>query len=238
MRLAGKQKPPCCGQAARGLGKKRDVNNPAISHGAAQAGLPAMPVCHDCRFIKPVRATEKIRKQCPVVCSLTGEAIKQDDPACGHFQQGGTGHDHRPETRFCLTEYARSCMVKVPNQSRRSQCLTRAPHGEKVGSFCFRCRKIFNEISPYRRERRSAWRERAAALIEPGSLRSRLFLCLKPLNQSGGVMPNTSTFNIATADPLLCNDMQLRTLDAVMQCSSNALQTMLDPEAAKGAPHE
>ncbi len=35
-RMAGKQKPPCCGQAARGLGKKRDVNNPAITSGAAQ----------------------------------------------------------------------------------------------------------------------------------------------------------------------------------------------------------
>ncbi len=175
--MAGKRTAHGCGAAARGLCKKRDGNENAMPGTAAQGGLPAMPVCHDCRFIKPVRATEKIRKQCPVACSLTGEAIKQDDPACGHFQQSGTGHDHRPETRFCLTEHACSCMVEIPNYARPSRGLTPSPKGENIGFFRF-CRNILQEISLYRRGHRSAWRERAAALHKPGSLCSRLFLCL------------------------------------------------------------
>ncbi len=86
-----------------------------------------------------------------------------------------------------LTAAAFLGMVKVPNHLRSSRDLTRAPHGEKIGVFCFRCRNVLQEISTYRREHRSAWRERAAALSEPGSLCSRLFLCLyKPSNHLGG----------------------------------------------------
>ncbi len=50
-------------------------------------------------------------------------------------------------------------------------------------------------------------------------------------------MPVECRYGCAHMINLLCNDMQIRALDAVRQCSSNALQAMLDAEA-KGAGHD
>ena len=86
-----------------------------------------------------------------------------------------------------LTEHAPSVMVKAPNLVRRSQCLTRAPHGEKVGFFRF-CRKILQEISSYRRERRSGIREDRRLYKGRGVCASAFFVfrALKTPNLVGG----------------------------------------------------
>ena len=69
-------------------------------------------------------------------------------------------------------------IVGLPKLVRRGRCLPLSPRGEKSGFFHF-CRNYpFAGISQYRRECRSAWRERAAALQVPGSLYFRLFSCL------------------------------------------------------------
>lgn len=118
------------------------------------------------------------------------EKARGDCRRLGNSRAKEIEHEHFTYRRCCWQPFLsfRRCqgltfkrfagIVGLPKHIRHSRCLVRAPHGAKVGFFYF-CRNYpFAGISQYRRECRSAWRERAAALCVPGSLYFRLFSCL------------------------------------------------------------
>ncbi len=83
--------------------------------------------------------------------------------------------------------------LEAPNSKRSSRGLTHAPHGEKIGSFCFCQKNILNWISSYRRRRRSGIREDRRLFRGRGVCASAFFCALKTLNSKGGIMPKSTT---------------------------------------------
>ena len=210
MLMAGTKKPPCCGQAARGLTKKPDGIHPAISQGAAQGGLPDWETCHDCRYIKAVRTQAEIRKHCPVVCTMDGERIRQADPACGNFRQSGTG-EPIPDATFPLTRGGYSFKVKSPNCDSHTWRLVPTPIGAKVHAATARNAHIGRvDIGG---AQRPYVREATAAYHRPGSVVCPAFP-FKPLNCE--VSMNTQTPDPITLPAFRVNGADIIPADGVM----------------------